>query len=155
MAKQGRPSIYTEDLAKDICDKIASSSKGLKKLCAENPHWPNKDTIFTWLKNNPAFADQYARAKRCQIEALIDEIIEIADDDSNDQKLNESGSSVCNKEFIARSRLRIDTRKWLASKLVPKVYGSSVEVSLEEDDEIKEDIRKLRLSLESKARKEY
>ncbi len=65
MTKQGRTSIYTKDLAQDICDKIASSSKGLKKLCAENAHWPNKDTIFTWLKNNSSFADQYARAKRC------------------------------------------------------------------------------------------
>lgn len=155
MTKQGRPSIYTEDLAQDICDKIASSSKGLKKLCAENPHWPNKDTIFTWLKNNSSFADQYARAKRCQIEALIDEIIEIADDDSNDQKLNESGSAVCNKEFIARSRLRIDTRKWLASKLVPKVYGTHVDISVDEKEGLIDELLELRKRLEVKYRREY
>ncbi|WP_367379929.1 hypothetical protein [Legionella quinlivanii] len=32
---------------------------------------------------------------------------------------------MCNSEFIARSRLRINTRKWLASKLAPKIYGQT------------------------------
>jgi len=77
------------------------------------------------LANKPDFADKYARAKKCQIETFIDDILEIADDSSQDQMVNEQGSPVCRSEHIARSRLRIDTRKWLASKLVPKVYGSS------------------------------
>lgn len=123
LKKNGRPSAYTPELAKEICDVIASSSKGLKLLCIDNPHWPNKDTIFTWLKNNQEFSDQYAHAKVCQIETFIDEILEIADDASHDVLINEQDSTNCNHEFIARSRLRIDTRKWLASKLVPKVYG--------------------------------
>jgi len=122
-ANTGRPSLYTDELAQEICNAIASNSKGMKKLCAENTHWPNKDTIFTWLKNKPEFSDQYARAKQCQIETFVDEIIEIADDSSQDQVINDHGASVRNSEFIARSRLRIDTRKWLAAKLVPKVYG--------------------------------
>ncbi|WP_133128538.1 hypothetical protein [Legionella nagasakiensis] len=123
--QKGRPSFYTLELTREICDTVASSSKGIKKLCEENPHWPNKDTIFTWLKNYPEFSDQYAQAKRCQIETLIDEILEIADDTSRDRIKNEQGNVICNNELIARSRLRIDTRKWLASKLVPKVYGTS------------------------------
>jgi hypothetical protein len=123
LKKNGRPSDYTPELAKEICEVIASSSKGLKRLCIDNPHWPNKDTIFTWLKKYHEFSDQYAHAKRCQIETFVDEIIEIADDASQDVFVNEQGTMVCNHEFIARSRLRIDTRKWLASKLVPKVYG--------------------------------
>ena len=121
--KIGRPTDYNNDLARDICDTIASTSKGIKRLCGENAHWPHKDTIFTWLKNYPDFSDQYAQAKRCQIETFIDEILEIADDTSHDHVINEQGNTVCDSEFIARSRLRIDTRKWLASKLVPKVYG--------------------------------
>ena len=123
LKRNGRPSSYSPELVKEICEVIASSSKGLKRLCVDNPHWPNKDTIFTWLKNNQEFSDQYAHAKRCQIETFIDEILEIADDSSQDVLVNEQGSISCNHEFIARSRLRIDTRKWLASKLVPKVYG--------------------------------
>lgn len=120
---RGRPTEYTPQLAAEICDTIASNSKGIKRLCNDNSHWPNKDTIFTWLKNYPEFSDQYAQAKRCQIETFIDEILEIADDTSQDFVVNEQGTTGCNHEYIARSRLRIDTRKWLAAKLVPKIYG--------------------------------
>lgn len=121
--KPGRPTGYTPELANEICDSIASSSKGTKKLCQENQHWPCQDTLFTWLKKHPEFSEQYAQAKRCQIEVFIDEILDIADDSSQDEVINAQGSIVCNSEFIARSRLRIDTRKWLAAKLVPRIYG--------------------------------
>lgn len=123
--KRGRPTTYTPELANEICDSIASTSKGTKKLCKENTHWPCQDTLFTWLKIYPEFSEQYAQAKRCQIEIFIDEILEIADDTSQDRVVNEGENDICNSEFIARSRLRIDTRKWLASKLVPKIYGAS------------------------------
>ena len=121
--KPGRPTGYTPELANEICDSIASSSKGTKKLCQENQHWPCQDTLFTWLKKHPEFSEQYAQAKRCQIEVFIDEILDIADDSSQDEVSNAQGGIVCNSEFIARSRLRIDTRKWLAAKLVPRTYG--------------------------------
>lgn len=64
------------------------------------------------------------QAKQCQIEAFIDEILEIADDTTQDLITNERGHLVSNNSSITRARLRIDTRKWLASKLVPKVYGA-------------------------------
>ena len=72
--KKGRPSIYSAELAKEICDTISSSSKGTKTLCKDNPHWPSQATIFTWLKNNEDFSEQYAHSKRSQIELLVDEI---------------------------------------------------------------------------------
>ncbi|KTD18725.1 Uncharacterised protein [Legionella lansingensis] len=122
--KTGRPTDYTPELAKEICDTIASNSAGVKRLCKENPDWPSHNTIYRWLANFPEFRDQYAQAKKCQIDLLVDEILEIADDSSNDYLVYEQGNVSCNSEWIARSRLRIDTRKWLASKLVPKVYGT-------------------------------
>ena len=122
-SKKGRPSVYNSELAQEICNTIASSSKGTKKLCAENPHWPCQDTLFTWLKTYTEFSEQYAKAKRSQIEVLVDEILEIADDSSQDILVNEEGKEIYNSEKVARSRLRIDTRKWLACKLVPRVYG--------------------------------
>lgn len=152
----GRPTVYTQELANDICDKIASNSLGLRKLCAENPDWPNRDTIFTWLKSNGDFFDQYARAKRCQIETFIDEILEIADDASNDVDENSQGEPTCNTEFIARSRLRIDTRKWLASKLVPKVYGNKVgENQFDLNARLREELLELRARLDAKYTKDY
>lgn len=121
--KIGRPTNYTPELAKEICDTIASSSVGIKRLCKENANWPSHNTVYRWLANFSQFSDQYAQAKRNQIELLVDEILEIADDSSQDQVINAQGNLICNTELIARSRLRIDTRKWLAAKLVPKIYG--------------------------------
>ncbi len=133
--KTGRPTKYTKKLADEICNTIATSSTGIRRLCMQHEHWPNPDTIYRWIKENKEFSDQYARAKRHQIEVLINEIIEIADDVSNDTIESSQGTMSYNKEHINRSRLRIDTRKWLASKLLPKLYGDKVK---EHDAEIKE-----------------
>ncbi len=124
---KGRPSTYTTELAKEICDTISSSSKGTKTLCKENPHWPSQATLFTWLKNNEDFSEQYAQAKRMQIELLVDEILEIADDSSNDCVINEQGTPVFSNTMVTRAKLQIDTRKWLACKLLPRVYGNKLE----------------------------
>lgn len=121
--KIGRPTDYTPELAELICERIATHGVGLKKLCEMYDDMPEKITIRRWCIKDPQFRSQYARAKSLQIEALVDEIIEIADDATHDVIINDKGNQVCNAEFIARSRLRIDTRKWLASKLAPKVYG--------------------------------
>ena len=125
--KKGRPSTYSAELAKEICDTISSSSKGTKTLCKENPHWPSQATLFTWLKNHEEFSEQYARSKQAQIELLVDEILEIADDSSNDCVVNEQGIPVFSNAVLTRAKLQIDTRKWLACKLLPKVYGNKLE----------------------------
>jgi len=122
--KIGRPSTYSLEIAKEICETITSTSKGIKKLCRENKHWPSHDTIYRWLNENREFSDLYARAKQNQIEIFIDEIIEISDDVTHDSSMNANGQVITNHENINRSKLRIDSRKWLASKLVPRVYGS-------------------------------
>lgn len=121
--KIGRPSDYTTALAEEICEAIACDSKGLRRLCNDNEHWPSRSNIYVWLKNHSEFQDLYARAKECQVEALIDEILEIADDSSNDYAINDEGKLIVNHEHIQRAKLRIDTRKWLAAKLCPRLYG--------------------------------
>ncbi|HAT8858971.1 TPA: hypothetical protein F8A23_08740 [Legionella pneumophila] len=151
--KKGRPTKYNDTLAREICDTIASSSKGTKKLCFEHPHWPCQDTLFAWLKAYPEFSEQYAQAKRCQVELLIDEILEISDDVSQDQYTNEVGALVPNPPAISRARLKIDTRKWLACKLVPKVYGNKIEI--ESDSRMSEELRKLSADLDAKYTREY
>lgn len=119
----GRPSDYTQELADLICECIATHGIGLKKLCEMYDDMPEKITIRRWCLKYPQFRSQYAQAKSLQIETLIDEIIDIADDSAGDSIINDQRKEVCNSEFIARSRVRIDTRKWLASKLAPKLYG--------------------------------
>lgn len=122
---------YSIELAEEICSKLATSTSGIAKLISENKHWPHKQTIFEWRIKHKEFGEMYDTAKRNQIEALIDEIIEISDDIENDKIMNDKGHLVQNTEYIARSRLRVDTRKWLAAKLAPKIYGEKTESKVE------------------------
>lgn len=154
-SKKGRATKFTQELADEICNTIASNSKGIGMLCEENTHWPNKDTIFTWLKNNSAFSDQYARAKQCQIECLVDQMLEIADDTSQDSLIDEQGKMIFNPQSINRARLKIDTRKWLACKLVPRVYGLKPGEDSFVDPKLEQDIRERWAKLDEKNRKEY
>jgi hypothetical protein len=99
---------------------------------------PDKATVFRWLRTFPEFRDQYARAKEESADALAEDMLEIADDGQNDwmERLGSEGQPVgwqVNGEHIQRSRVRIDTRKWLASKLKPKKYGDKLAVGGDED----------------------
>lgn len=123
------PKVYefNEEIAQEICAAISTSSFGIRKLCKQNKHWPSVSHIFSWLHLYPLFKEQYTRAKQNQIESFIDDVIDIADDASNDWMENDNGTIVANHDHINRARLRIDTRKWLASKLAPKIYGDKKE----------------------------
>lgn len=125
--KGGRPSSYNQEIADRICELTATHSIGIRRLCKQYPDLPNPDTIFSWRIKYKQFSEQYAEAKRNQVEILVEEILDIADDKSNDTMTNDEGKVVCNTEYLNRSRLRIDTRKWLASKLAPKIYGERIQ----------------------------
>jgi hypothetical protein len=124
----GRPSDFTQDLADRICSELAEG-RSLRSVCKED--WaPETRTIFRWLRLNDEFCRQYARAKEESADSLADEIIEIADDGTNDfvERQTRNGTYVAlNPEAAARSRLRVDARKWIASKLKPKKYGEKIE----------------------------
>ena len=125
--KVGRPTLYDEKIAKEICDTVASSTLGLRKLCKIH-NWPDVDTIFQWRYKNPEFADQYDKAKAHQAGLLAEEIIDIADDGLNDTYVNDDGKVITDSDVIQRSRLRVDARKWVAARLLPKVYGDKQQV---------------------------
>jgi hypothetical protein len=82
-----------------------------------------------WLAAHKEFRDQYASAREAQADYYAEEIIEIADDGSNDwmeRKRGDETIEVENHEVIGRSRLRVDTRKWLMARMAPKKYGERV-----------------------------
>ena len=128
----GRPTIYTEELAQDICRRI-SQGDGLRKICRDLKELGTEiaiSTITGWhVENKDGFSERYTRA--CQARALIwaEEIVEISDDGSNDTYMDENGNERVNHEIVARSRLRTDTRKWLLAKVLPKVYGDKLDLN--------------------------
>jgi hypothetical protein len=96
--------------------------ESLNKICKEES-MPHIATIFRWLGKHQVFCDNYARAKEESAEVYADQIIDIADEAYDDYDVNDRGQVIVNNEAIARSRLRVDARKWVASKLKPKKYG--------------------------------
>ena len=127
----GRPSEFTEEKATAICAELAEG-RSLRSVCTAED-MPCIATVFNWLKKYPQFLAQYARAKEESADALADEMLDIADDARNDWMRRNHGEDdpgwVANGEHIQRSRVRIDTRKWLASKLKPKKYGDSTAIT--------------------------
>jgi hypothetical protein len=103
--------------------------------------------VFRWLGDDryAKFREQYARAREAQADAIFDEILDIADDGSNDwmERRREDGSvdEVVNHEHIQRSKLRVDARKWMAGKLAPKKYGEKVQLDHGVTDQAAELIR--------------
>lgn len=133
----GRPSILNNKLADEICSKISQgyTLRQLEKL----EEMPDKSTILRWASTNDdkykQFQDQYEKALATRAEVWAEEILDISDDGSNDwmERENKDGSTfeVVNNEHIQRSRLRVDARKWLLSKALPKKYGDKQEVKHE------------------------
>lgn len=127
----GRPSIYSETLSEEICARLAVG-ESLRSIClCEN--MPGLRTVMRWLDRDEGFRQQYARAREVQAEYLVDEIIEISDDGTNDYVARRDAENAIvgwreNGEVVNRSRLRVDARKWAASKLAPKKYGDKSQV---------------------------
>lgn len=108
----GRPTIYSDELAAKICARLADG-ESLRSVCRDED-MPAASTAFLWMRENKEFLEQYTRAKEESADAYSEDLIEIADNPEGD---------------VQRDKLRVDTRKWLASKLKPKRYGDKVEHS--------------------------
>lgn len=123
----GRPSLYTDTLAAEICSRISSGEK-VTDICLDN-HMPNPSTVYLWLAKNETFSEQYAKAMADRTWSMAEDILDISDNGANDWMERHHGedvSWVTNGEALQRSRLRVDTRKWLMSKMQPKKYGEKV-----------------------------
>lgn len=138
----GRPTDYNSAIADRICEAVATSNLGTNKLCKMHDWMPNADTIYQWRYRHAEFADKYALAKSKQAELMAEELMDIADDGINDTYVDEDGNIKVDTDIVARSRLRVDTRKWYASKLAPKIYGDKVahkhDVTVRQEDSLKE-----------------
>lgn len=133
MARTGRPTKYTPKLTAKILTLI-SEGQSLRRVCRDE-RLPAASTVFEWLIRYDDFSEQYARAKQQGSEAMAEEIMDIADDGRNDwiEIWDKKGENIIgykvNGEAVQRSKLRVDTRKWLMSKLAPKKYGDSLDLT--------------------------
>lgn len=126
---RGRPSRYTPAMGKAIC-KMLSSGMTLLEVC-RRPAMPRESVVRWWAAQpDHPFSAQYVRARTIGYMHMGDDLLAIADNSANDwvERAEKDGrvSILLNREALERSRLRIDTRKWLLSKALPKVFGDKV-----------------------------
>lgn len=95
--------------------------------CANRDLLPDYSTFLAWVEADKSLAKHYARAMEVRADKIFEEIIEIADESNADLSVSEKGTLVIDGEAVARSRLRVDARKWALSKMMPKKYGDKLE----------------------------
>lgn len=123
---------FNQDTADKVC-RLLEDGKSLRAAAAEAG--TTHSTILAWAKDNSAFSNQYTCAREVGYKLLADELLSISDEkdvqvryDGEDTTLDLSPTA------IARNRLRVDTRKWLLSKMLPKIYGDKLELSGDADN---------------------
>lgn len=109
------------------------------------PEAPSSSQILDWITAEPRLAKEYALARETGYRMIADEILAIADenytieeqdvlDEAGNHMLDNEGNRLqrslkvpLSNEAIARNRLRVDSRKWMLSKMLPKVYGDKIQ----------------------------
>ncbi len=146
----GRPSLYTPEMADRICEVLALG-KSMRVAC-DGDDMPCESAAWRWLSQYDDFKEKYARAKMAAADVYAEEILQIADDGSNDTYKDADGLEKVNHDHIQRSKLRVDSRKWLSSKLAPKKYGDRMDIgnadgkpfATSSDDDLRAELAALR-----------
>ena len=118
---------YSEEQKTTIVDSICTliiNGKTLRFALKENDVY--SDTFYRWLDAEEEKSKQYARATELRAETMAEELLEIADNQENDIVVID-GVEKTNHDVIGRARLRLDTRKWLMSKMFSKKYGEKIQ----------------------------
>lgn len=101
-----------------------ADGESLRSIC-EDVGMPPESTVRGWVIDDvDGFAAQYARARALQAERWAEEIMAISDElpaMTGEGKIDSAG--------VQHQRLRVDSRKWLLSKVLPKVYGDKIDVT--------------------------
>lgn len=122
--KPKRPGEFTDEIFQEVCDRMAGG-EGLRKIC-EDPQMPSRQTFLRWIEKDTGRQSQYQAAREALMDWYSEEILAIAWDDSKDTIKREGKPDLCNHEWINRSRLKVDTLKFLMAKLHPKRYGDKL-----------------------------
>lgn len=113
-----------------ICERLAAG-ESLRAVCRDDG-MPAAPTVLLWVRTYPDFAEQYARAREVGYQCLADEIVDIADEVEFEPVPGPDGETRevrVDSTAVARNRLRVDTRKWMLSKMLPKVYGEKLDLN--------------------------
>lgn len=121
----GRPALFPLDnpIWQKIIDGISDGKSLSSTLRAEG--MPSYSLARQMIKNNPEFRAAYEKAVEDRADRLAEEIIELADQEMPDGLEGPMASA-----WVQQKRMQVDARKWVASKLKPKIYGDRIDVAV-------------------------
>ena len=102
----------TTSLSNNICQKLMEG-KPLTQICQEKD-LPSLTTIYKWINSNPSFAKQIIQARRVGTQYYLDKMIEELE--------------TMSAKDVGIVREKLHHYRWLASKLLPSLYGDKQEV---------------------------
>lgn len=126
--RPGRQTLFAPEIAALICARLAEG-KSLTAIC-KAASMPAESTVRAWAVDDvQGFAADYARAREIGYARLGDEILRIADTPQIGTKSVSkiTGLEVTEGDMIEHRRLQVDARKWMLSKMLPKVYGDKMQ----------------------------
>jgi hypothetical protein len=115
-ARLGRPSTFTEEMAKDICAFLAQGETLAQVL--RRPGMPQRATVYDWEQARPEFKAQIREARIGGAWALADQILDIGDE------------PVKNNPDASRQRERVRIRMWLLSKILPAEFADKISMDV-------------------------
>jgi len=132
----GRPTRYTLKLTDEICERLAVGES--MRSIARDEGMPAMSTLFKWLRLYPKFTEQYDRAKVESADAMSEDCLDIADNiegapvmvDGVPLKVDGNLVKTIDSVSVQHAKLKVDTRKWLMSKMKPKKYGDKISQEL-------------------------
>lgn len=122
----GRPSKFTPELFEAICERMAQGEP-LAAICRDEG-MPHPSTVRDWANADEALSRRFGRAREDGEDAIAQQCLEIADDSSGDVVMGKNGPTM-DAEFVARSRIRVETRLKLLAKFNPKRWGDKLELA--------------------------
>lgn len=121
---------YTDDMGDKICEEL-TKGRSLLQICLD-PGMPTRDAVNHWVLTNKDFHHKYTRAREAQSDYLVDEIIKIADIEFTAEERKSPGLI---NALMQQRKLQTDSRKWYASKVMPKRYGDKTDEQKKTEDE--------------------
>lgn len=121
---------YSQEKKDESFDWIISEIESGKSLISalNTNGMPSTSTFYIWLEEDANKSKRYARACEVRELLILDEIISIADSQSNDVIETDNGQ-ITNHNAIQRNKLQIEARQWMLGKLNPNKYGNKVDVT--------------------------